>query len=158
MVTEAILVPALVPRKTALFPHRRHLLDRQVTEAKLPQSPEQCRAAVVPMADVLGRMGSKWTIHVVIALLHGPMRFGDLRRQVTGISQKMLTQTLRELEEDGLVTRTVTPVIPPRVDYELTPMGMELQGPLSAMGEWATRNRERVASARRAYGDRGRSA
>lgn len=133
-------------------------MDIQVTVSIPDHSPEQCRTAVVPMADVLGRMGSKWTIHILIALFQGPMRFGDLKRHVAGISQKMLTQTLRELEQDGLVTRTVTPLIPPRVDYELTPMGMELQGPLSAMGEWATRNRERVAQARIAYAERGRSA
>lgn len=133
-------------------------MDIQVTDAKPDRSPEQCRAAVVPMADVLGRMGSKWTIHVVIALLHGPMRFGDLKRHVAGISQKMLTQTLRELEQDGLVTRTVTPLIPPRVDYELTPMGAELQGPLAALGDWSTRNRQRVEAARQSYAARARSA
>ena len=86
-----------------------------------------------------------------MALMRGPMRFSELKRHVEGISQKMLTQTLRELEEDGMVHRTVTPIIPPRVDYELTPMGRELQGPLAAISDWTERNGDRVAEARERY-------
>ena len=78
----------------------------------------------------------------------GPMRFNELRRSIGGISQKMLTTTLRGLERDGFVTRTVFPTIPPRVDYELTELGHELLGPVNALGEWARRNMGRVKEAR----------
>lgn len=78
----------------------------------------------------------------------GPLRYGEIRKRIDGVSQKMLTQTLRGLERDGLVTRTVTPQIPPRVDYELTPIGRSLCGPLTALGEWAKAHMESVLHAR----------
>ncbi len=114
-------------------------MESLVTETK-PHSAAECSRIARPLADVLGRIGSRWTIHVIIALTNGPMRFSELKRHLEGISQKMLTQTLRDLEADGLVTRTVTPIIPPRVDYELTEMGMELRIPLAGIAEWASRN------------------
>lgn len=116
-----------------------------------PHSFAECNQAAVPVADVLSRIGGKWMIYVIMALTRGPMRFSDLRRQVDGISQKMLTQTLRDLEEDGLVTRKVTPIIPPRVDYELTEIGMELRGPLAAIAEWTERNGDAIAASRARY-------
>ena len=103
---------------------------------------------MVPVADVLSRIGTKWTIYVIMALTHGPKRFSEIKRHVEGISQKMLTQTLRDLEQDGLVTRKVTPIIPPRVDYELTEMGMELRTPLASIAEWTMRNGPHIAASR----------
>jgi DNA-binding HxlR family transcriptional regulator len=106
--------------------------------------PDSCRA----LSDVLMRIGDKWTVWVVGLLRNGPMRFNEMRRGVDGISQRMLTLTLRGLERDGLVTRTVTPTIPPRVDYELTELGRTLIGPLATLAEWAKANRPAIDKAR----------
>ena len=103
-----------------------------------------CRA----VADVLARVGDKWTVYIVRLLANGPMRFSEIRRAVSAISQRMLSLTLRGLERDGLVTRTVTPSIPPRVDYELTAKGLTLIEPLKALGAWAIDNRDYIESAR----------
>ena len=103
------------------------------------------------MSEILQRIGDKWTVLVVGKLGGGPMRFNELRSAVGGISQKMLTTTLRGLERDGFVTRTVFPTIPPRVDYELTELGHELLVPVSALGEWARRNTQRVREAREKF-------
>ena len=100
------------------------------------------------MSDILQRVGDKWTVLVVGKLGGGPLRFNELRTAVGGISQKMLTTTLRGLERDGFVTRTVFPTIPPRVDYELTDLGYELLEPVHALGEWARKNTARVNAAR----------
>ena len=105
---------------------------------------EDCRA----VSEVLARVGDKWTVLVVSLLGDGPKRFNEMRRLVHGISQRMLTLTLRGLERDGLVTRTVFPTIPPRVDYELTPLGTSLQLPISNLGEWAYANRRKIEAAR----------
>lgn len=105
---------------------------------------EDCRA----VSEILSRVGDKWTVLVVGYLGAGPLRFSELKRAVGGISQKMLTSTLRALERDGFVTRTIYPTIPPRVDYELTDLGRELLVPVSALGEWARTNIGRVAQAR----------
>lgn len=111
---------------------------------------KDCRA----VSDILNRVGDKWTVLVVMLLGDGPLRFGELRDQIGGISHKMLTATLRGLERDGFVTRTVTPTIPPRVDYELTPLGRELQVPVRALGEWSRKNIDRVLAARLRYDGR----
>jgi DNA-binding HxlR family transcriptional regulator len=108
---------------------------------------DSCRA----VADVLARIGDKWTVYIVRLLSNGPMRFSEIRREVSAISQRMLSLTLRGLERDGLVTRTVTPSIPPRVDYALTPRGLTLIAPLMAIGRWAIENREYVESSRMKY-------
>lgn len=121
------------------------------TPMKPPRTFAECTRVAVPMVDVLNRISGRWSLYIIMALMHGPKRFSELKRQVEGISQKMLTQTLRELEEDGIVHRTVTPIIPPRVDYELTAMGRELQGPLAAISDWTQRNGDRVAEARERY-------
>lgn len=105
---------------------------------------EDCRA----VSAVLQRVGDKWTVLVVSMLGGGPMRFNELRHAIGGISQKMLTTTLRNLERDGFVTRTVFPTIPPRVDYELTDLGRELLVPVTALGDWARANTERINAAR----------
>jgi DNA-binding HxlR family transcriptional regulator len=109
--------------------------------------PADCRA----ISDVLARVGDKWSVLVVTRLGAGSMRFNELRRSIGGISQRMLTLTLRGLERDGLVTRTVFPTIPPRVDYALTPLGRDLLEPVSALGEWATRNQAKIARARERF-------
>ncbi len=105
---------------------------------------EDCRA----VSDILQRVGDKWTVLVVGKLGDGRLRFNELRTAIGGISQKMLTTTLRGLERDGFVTRTVYPTIPPRVEYELTKLGFELLEPVYQLGEWARRNTDRVQAAR----------
>jgi DNA-binding HxlR family transcriptional regulator len=105
---------------------------------------EDCRA----MSEVLQRIGDKWSILVVSRLGKGPLRFSELRNFVGGISQKMLTTTLRSLERDGFVTRTAFATIPPRVDYELTDLGRELLVPVDALSEWTRKNLARIDMAR----------
>jgi DNA-binding HxlR family transcriptional regulator len=109
--------------------------------------PSDCRA----VSDVLARVGDKWSVLVVTRLGERPLRFNELRRTIGGISQRMLTLTLRGLERDGLVTRTVFPTIPPRVDYALTPLGRDLLQPVSALGAWALRNQTKIARARERF-------
>jgi DNA-binding HxlR family transcriptional regulator len=106
--------------------------------------PEDCRA----VSEVLSRVGDKWTILVVGELGNGPKRFNEIRRALGSISQRMLTLTLRGLERDGLVTRTVFPTVPPRVDYELTKLGRSLLEPVSGIGLWARQNRAAIQQAR----------
>jgi DNA-binding HxlR family transcriptional regulator len=108
---------------------------------------EDCRA----VSAILQRVGDKWTILVVQRLGEGRMRFSELRSAVGGISQKMLTTTLRSLERDGFILREQFPTIPPRVEYELTELGRELLEPVHALGEWARRNAERVNAARQRF-------
>ena len=116
--------------------------------------PDDCRA----ISDVLARVGDKWSVLVVSRLGEKPLRFNELRRSIGGISQRMLTLTLRGLERDGLVTRTVLPTIPPRVDYALTPLGRDLLGPVSALGAWAIRNQPKIARAREHFDGMARKA
>ena len=106
--------------------------------------PEDCRA----VSDVLDRVGDKWSVLVVVMLGDGTKRFNELRRSIANISQRMLTLTLRGLERDGLVTRTVFPTIPPRVDYKLTELGRSLLQPVGALGDWARENHTRILQAR----------
>ena len=100
------------------------------------------------VSQVLARVGDKWTVLIVRSLGEGPRRFNELKRLVGGISQRMLTLTLKGLERDGMVTRIVTPSIPPRVDYELTDLGHSLLVPVRALGEWAMANIPRIDEAR----------
>jgi DNA-binding HxlR family transcriptional regulator len=100
------------------------------------------------VSGVLARIGDKWSVLIVSRLGAKPMRFNELKREIGGISQRMLTLTLRGLERDGLVTRTVFPTIPPRVDYELTALGRSLLEPVSALGDWALKNIARIELAR----------
>ena len=102
---------------------------------KDPSSPV-CRT----ISTLLSRIGDKWTVLVVATLGDGPRRFNELRREIPRVSQRMLTLTLRNLERDGLVNRTVTPSIPPRVDYELTALGHSLLTPVNALTQWALDN------------------
>jgi len=102
-------------------------------------------------SDVLSRIGDKWSVLVVMLLSTGPKRFNELKRLIGGVSQRMLTLTLRSLERDGLVRRTQFPTIPPRVDYELTPLGHSLCEPVRALGAWAFENYQTIAEARMAF-------
>ena len=106
--------------------------------------PEDCRA----ISQVLARVGDKWTVLVVSNLGDGPKRFNELRKALGSISQRMLTLTLRGLERDGLVTRTVYPTIPPRVDYELTKLGRSLLEPVNGLSLWARKHRAAMEDAR----------
>lgn len=122
----------------------------QDVSARIPRSlhqPEDCRA----VSEVLSRVGDKWTVLVVSTLGDGPKRFNELRKALGSISQRMLTLTLRALERDGLVTRTVFPTIPPRVDYALTKLGRSLLEPVSELSLWARRNRAAIVEARQKF-------
>ena len=104
-----------------------------------------------PTRHILDRIGDRWTVLIIGALGAGTLRFNELRRRVEGISQKMLTQTLRTLERDGLVTRTVHAEVPPRVEYVLTEAGRSLQQPLRALEQWTIDHMDAVVRARRRY-------
>src|SRR6195952_4341054 len=106
------------------------------------------------VASILARVGDKWSVFVIMMLGGGPLRFNELKRMVGGISQRMQTLTLRGLERDGLVTRTMFPTIPPRVDYELTDLGRGLSHPVMKLGEWAKHHLLEIDTARRAFDGR----
>jgi len=99
------------------------------------------------ISTLLSRIGDKWTVLVVTTLGEGSRRFNELRREIPSVSQRMLTLTLRNLERDGIVSRTVTPTIPPRVDYELTALGHSLLKPITALAEWAVHNVDAIHEA-----------
>jgi len=127
-------------------------METPVTPTDL--TPGACREALIPVTEVLAQIGGKWTVHILLSLSHRDHRFSELLRGVEGISQKMLTATLRDLERDGFVTRAVTPSIPPRVDYAITAMGRELVRPLGSLARWANDNRHRIEAARASYASR----
>ena len=111
----------------------------------------QGRQVCTAMADILNRIGDKWSVMVVGHLTERTLRFNELRHAIGGISQRMLTLTLRNLERDGLVTRTVYPEIPPRVEYALTELGRTLTEPLDALWDWAATHQGEVRAARERY-------
>jgi DNA-binding HxlR family transcriptional regulator len=116
-----------------------------------PDNPSD-RTVCLAMTDILNRIGDKWTVMVVGMLAHyGTMRFNELKRQINGVSQRMLTLTLRNLERDGLVTRTIYPEIPPRVEYGLTELGRSLKGPIGSLWDWSADNGASVVEARAIY-------
>jgi DNA-binding HxlR family transcriptional regulator len=121
---------------------------------KVDTSGEDCHA----VAETLDRIGDKWTVLVVGVLEQGPLRYNEIRRVVDGISQRMLTLTLKVLERDGLVTRTMYPTIPPRVDYELTELGRRLMVPLRGLYDWAVKNRPAMLAARKRFAEKERVA
>jgi DNA-binding HxlR family transcriptional regulator len=108
--------------------------------------------------EVLNRVGDKWSVLIVGLLADGPKRFSELRRTIEGISQRMLTLTLRGLERDGLVIRTVYPTVPPRVEYQLTELGRTLRKPIQSLAKWAQENRERIQQSRNRYDARSSAA
>lgn len=105
----------------------------------------------IPATELFQLIGDKWTMIVVTSLREGPLRFSELRRNIPGVSQRMLTLTLRTLERDGLISRTVTNVVPPRVDYALTALGKEFCEKLMPVGLWAFENRPAIEAARAAF-------
>ena len=116
----------------------------------------QCQAVKDPelsatISQMLARVGDKWSMLMVRTLGHGPIRFNELRRQIGDISQKVLSSTLKALERDGLVSRTVVPSVPPQVSYELTELGRELLIPVTAIVGWTIDNTDRIVAARQAY-------
>jgi DNA-binding HxlR family transcriptional regulator len=110
--------------------------------------------ATCPSRQVLDALSDKWVTLVLTALADGPMRYSELARTVAGVSQKMLTQTLRALERDGLLTRTITASVPVRVDYELTPLGHTVLPVVRAIKDWAETHIEEIHTARAAYDER----
>ena len=115
-------------------------------EVRAP-STDECKAT----REILDRIGDKWSLYLIITLANGVQRFNELRRGIDGISQRMLTLTLRGLERDGLVTRTMYPTIPPRVDYELTELGKTLLEPVMALVNWADNNKRVIAQAHKRF-------
>ena len=122
----------------------------KVTSEPIEHQSEDCRG----VSAVLARVGDKWSVLIISLLGDGPKRFNEIKRMVGGISQRMLTLTLRGLERDGLVTRTVFPTIPPRVDYELTDLGRSLWKPVEALGSWAREHRAEIEAAKRRFDER----
>lgn len=108
--------------------------------------PSQC-----PVRNVLDQLGDKWSVLIISALAHQPYRFGALKREIGDISQRMLTQTLRDLQADGLIERTVYPTTPPSVEYRLSPMGRSFLVPLSAMVDWAFQHFPAIREARESF-------
>jgi DNA-binding HxlR family transcriptional regulator len=106
------------------------------------------------VSRILARVGEKWTVLVVMLLRTGPRRFNEIKRMIGGISQQMLTRTLKGLERDGMVTRTVHPTVPPQVEYALTALGFSLSEPVKALGEWAAANMAVIEEARGRYDKR----
>ena len=117
---------------------------------KVDTTHENCQA----VTETLDRIGDKWTVMVVGVLEQGPLRYNEIRRAIDGISQRMLTLTLKELERDGLVTRTMYPTIPPRVDYELTQLGRNLMTPLRSLYDWAVKHRPAMLAARKRFAEK----
>jgi len=122
---------------------------------KSPSNPRKTHfrddAACPLVRDVLTRVGDKWSVLIIVLLGEGTKRFSELRRMIEGISQRMLTLTLRALERDGLVLRAVYPTVPPRVEYTLTPLGRTLLKTLSELTNWARANREGIERAREEF-------
>ena len=127
---------------------RKNLSPRHIT---VPASADLHTAGCRNVAPVLNRVGDKWSMMIVMMLSDGPQRFSELKRAIDGISQRMLTLSLRGLERDGLVTRTVTPTIPPRVDYELTELGESLREPVQGLGAWAMAHIACIRAAQERY-------
>ena len=127
-------------------PQERTATSPGHTRVSDPNS-QDCRA----VSGILGRIGDKWSVLIISRLGEGPRRFNEIKRMIGGISQRMLTLTLRNLERDGLVTRTVYPEIPPRVEYQLTELGRSLQTPIQGLWDWAAEHQGEVQGARRDY-------
>lgn len=125
-----------MPAPRALSDYEGHCLDTDEGRA---------------IRELLDRVGDKWTLLVIGTLSSGTLRFSELQRHIPGVSQRMLTQTLRHLERDGLASRTLHPEVPPRVEYELTPMGRTLIEPATALAAWAIANQGDIATARAVY-------
>ena len=128
--------------------HTDVTVDNRKSSRIAPNLPTDCCKAV---SNILARIGDKWSVLVVMSLGDGTFRFNELKRRIDGISQRMLTLTLRGLERDGLVERTFFPTIPPKVNYALTDLGRSLRAPVGALGQWAVEHRGTVERAREVY-------
>ncbi|BDI34457.1 transcriptional regulator [Capsulimonas corticalis] len=106
---------------------------------------------VCPIREILDRIGDKWSVLVISNLADETLRFNALKQRITGISQRMLTETVRKLERNGILTRTVYPTIPPRVEYSLTPLGQTVVGPIQTLIQWADGHSREILAARAAY-------
>lgn len=129
-------------------------MEQRTPADLLPVSTEEMsgwNADNCPLRDVMNHIAGKWSTLLLLALSERPYRFGELRRLVPDISQRMLTQTLRDLQRDGYVARTVFPTKPPSVEYSMTPLGRSLFVPLSKVMRWATENHEAIRQARLAF-------
>jgi DNA-binding HxlR family transcriptional regulator len=119
-----------------------------VVATPLPERVPASEYDACPVTDLFRRIGDKWTLLILVLLGQRPHRFNELQRRIEGISQRMLTRTLRALETDGLVRRTVFPTVPPRVEYALTPLGRTLLDPLSEVANWAVRHHAEIVAER----------
>jgi DNA-binding HxlR family transcriptional regulator len=126
-------------------------LDGAVRFPAMPPGADAILLAKCPVRDVLDRIGDKWSVLILKNLETGPQRFGALKRLIGDISQRMLTQTLRDLQRDGLILRTVYPTVPPSVDYRLTKLGTSLMEPLEHLVQWSDRNHDKVRRARASF-------
>ena len=122
-------------------------MNKSATDLSHPPLIDSCK----PAREVMSRIGDKWSALIVIALRDGPLRFGEIKRAIGSVSQRMLTLTLRCMERDGLIERTVTPTKPPRVDYELTKLGHSLRAPVEALGRWAFEHKQEIETAQRNF-------
>ena len=125
-------------------------MSKHIFKDRAAHVPDFCR----PTVDVLAQFGGKWFLHVLGNLQGGPKRFSELKDGIEGISQRMLTLTLRTLERDGLVTRHIAASVPPRVDYELTERGHSVMAPLAAIHAWASEHTDGIVESRRAFDER----
>jgi DNA-binding HxlR family transcriptional regulator len=116
-----------------------------------PRKQRDDLSCACPIRDVLDRVGDKWSSLILLALRSQPLRFGALRRSIEDISQRMLTETLRNLQRDGFISRTVLPTSPPQVEYALTPMGESLQSALGTLARWSSQHHDAIRAARVTY-------
>lgn len=118
-----------------------------VTEKDIVDVLRDCQT----VTPILSQVGDKWTVLVIVTLKRGPRRFNDIKRNITGISQQMLTRTLKALERDGMIIRTAFPTTPPQVQYELSDLGRSLSEPVLALGSWVRNNIREIEAARASY-------
>jgi DNA-binding HxlR family transcriptional regulator len=133
------------------FESQRHTEGTDPAEVDIRKCPSASIEDHCRVREILDRVADKWSLLVIALLADRSRRFTEIKSEIDGISQRMLTLTLRRLERDGLVLRTVHPVVPPRVDYELTPLGTTLIGPIEALVQWVADHTPEIASARAAY-------
>jgi DNA-binding HxlR family transcriptional regulator len=137
------MVPSKEPPRNSRNDAAAELSALFLQWAGKPLDPAGC-----PVRDVLDQIGDKWSTLMLVVLAERPHRFGELRRSIPDISQRMLTQTLRDLQRDGLIRRQVFPTVPPSVEYALTPLGQSLLDPLVALIRWADAHHSAIRSAR----------
>jgi DNA-binding HxlR family transcriptional regulator len=136
-----------------MFPSHSRVPTAGEIGAPVPGESDADHTNCIVVREVLDRVGDKWSVLVIGLLGQRGLRFSELKRSIEGISQRMLTLTLRQLERDGLVSRTVHATVPPRVDYALTPLGTSVLEPITALIDWAAEHGSDIAEARRAYED-----